>query len=193
MRGVRDRDKDGSRDRRFALLILLVIVPCIFLVYISYINYTARSLGQDVYTSWKVLERSLETKAEAAALLSGYLVRSSVAGSEVFNRMFNCWEDVLSAEVPREKIKAGQRANIESYGIIALAKAETARLNERALRLLEVLDSLELRLVEDIERYNKSVIELRARRGEFYLSGMFMAFSGSGDFDLFEVGRRGID
>ncbi|MFC1549250.1 hypothetical protein ACFL4R_00030 [Nitrospirota bacterium] len=190
MSGVYSRDISRGYGRLPAVLFLIGIVLSALIVYFSYLNYTARVLGDDVYVSWVRLNRSLEAKAEASALLSGYMVRRTGAGREMFKRMFDYWEDILFSESSREKIEAGQRAIIESYGVIAMAESESSSLNERAKRILEGLETMELRLIADIESYNNSVVQLRARASEVYLGRLFIALSGCGDFELFAVGRE---
>jgi len=193
MKGMFDEDKGEGRGWKLALLTFIVLSSCFTFVYSSYMYFTARMIGDDVYVSWVRLERSLEAKAEYSALLAGYLVQRSGAEREMFDRIFSAWDDILSADKPRKKMEAGQIANNESYGIIALAKADSVNLNKRVQRILEGLESLELSLAADIENYNMSVSELHSSADEFYFKGMFIALTGCGEFDSFSVWRQTED
>jgi hypothetical protein len=193
MRGMYREDRSSGRNRKIAILMLMAFLVFSLLVYFSYLGFSARALGEDVYLSWRRLDNSLEAKAEAAALLSGYLVQSAGAERGMFDRMFAHWDDILLAEGVREKMLAGRRANSESYGVIALARAGAGGMNDRARRILERLDSLELRLAADIEAYNGSVARLRSKAEEVYLGELLIAFSGCGDFEAFAAGRPAGD
>jgi len=190
MRGMYYDNRSSRQGKKLLFLLCLVLTVCLVLVYFSYMFFTAKTLGEDVKVSWMKLERTLETKAEAMAVLSGFLVRKTVAGRKMLDRTVKAWDDIISAEGPHEKLDAGMRINSESYGIIAMARAYgDSGLNERVRRVLEDFEPLELRLAADIENYNLSVERLRSEVESFYFSGLLTAFSGAGDFDKFGVGR----
>jgi len=173
-----------------AFLSVLFIVPCVLFVCFSYIYYAACNASDDVYASWTRLELSLEAKAEASALLSGYLVQSSLAGRETFDRMFGLWESVVLAESPMEKMEEGRRADSESYGIIAMARSSASGLNDRARRILDGLDSQELRLAADIKSYNDTLIRLISKGEDLYMGKLFIALTGCEDFKLYAAMRQ---
>lgn len=184
-------NKDSGQGGKLFVLVVLVLAVCLLIVYLSYMYFTARAYGEEVLVSWVRLEHTLEAKAEAATLLAGYLVRRREVSPETLDRTIKDWDDMISAKGPLEKIEAGQRINIESYGIIAMAKAGGGAVrNERVQRVLNDVDALELRLASDIERYNISVMELRSLCDGHYFGEMLMAFSGGGDFDTFSLRPR---
>lgn len=187
-------DNDSVHGGKLIFLLVIVLAACVLLVYLSYMYFTAKALGEEVLTSWFRLEQTLEAKAEAVTLLAGYLVRRREVSSDTLDRSIKDWEDLISTDEPLEKLNAGQRINSGSYGLIAMAKAGGgAGRNERVQRVLEDVDSLELRLASDIERYNMSVIKLRSIRDGHYFGELLMAFSGGGDFDTFGLRPRSTD
>lgn len=190
MRGLFIKEIDHRTGQKLALMAVLVLVLCVLFIWFSHIHNIARTLGEDVYVSWSRLERSIEAKAEASALLAGYLAQSSLAQREMFERMFKSWEDVVLAESQAEKMDAGKRANNESYGIIAMARSNTSILNDRAKRIIDRLDSMELSLASDIKNYNDSFLRLHDRGEGQYSGRLVIAFSGCEEFGLFPVGRE---
>ena len=190
MRSMYYNQGSSKNGRKVLILFCLVFAVCVVFIYFSYMFYSARVLGEDVKVSWMRLERTLETKAEAMAVLSGFLVRKTVAGRRMLDRTVRAWDDIISAEGPHEKLDAGIRINSESYGIIAMARAYgDSGQNERVQRVLEDFEPLELRLAEDIEEYNRSVERLSSEVDRYYFKGLVRAFSGAGDFDMFGVRR----
>jgi len=188
MRSMYYDNRNTRQGRKLIILLCLLLAVCVVFIYFSYMFYSARALGEDVKVSWMKLERTLETKAEAMAVLSGFLVRKTGSGRSALDITVKAWDDIISAEAPGEKLDAGVRINSESYGIIAMARAyDGSGLNERVRRVLEDFEPLELRLAADIEKYNMSVESLRSEIERHYFRDFLMAFSGAGDFDNFGV------
>ena len=164
----------GPQVRKWiAPAIALALTSSLVLAYNSYSKYVdALTLGDELYSSWRTLERNLDGMALTVPVLAGLLRGGDNA---LRGDMLDVHERYVAAEDEHGKLRAGQLMYSMYPDLLWRAdEASRQRRKARLERMLMDIRQAELELTNNITRYNAAVGALdvfsRGYGGEFFAS-----------------------